>query len=117
MVYFDEEALKNHNRDRSLLKSMFNFYSINFAKITPTFLILKIHLNFENIYPVYLFFYLVHISSNVSRVKEKRISMNWHNFYRLCIIALSISSASRRRVSMITKLINSCRNQQENRAC
>jgi hypothetical protein len=51
MIYIDEEALKSNKRDRSLLKSMFNFYSINAVRITDAFLILKIQLNFNNTYP------------------------------------------------------------------
>lgn len=51
MIYFDEDALNSHHQDRSLLKSMFNFYSVNYVKITPAFLIIKIQLNFQNTYP------------------------------------------------------------------
>jgi hypothetical protein len=55
MIYIDEEALKSSQRDRSLLKSMFNYYSINSVSITDAFLILKIQLNFHNTYPAYAY--------------------------------------------------------------
>jgi hypothetical protein len=52
MIYIDEEALKSEEQDRSLLKSMFKFYSINSVKVTGDFLVLKIQKNYENTFPV-----------------------------------------------------------------
>lgn len=43
MITIDENALKNQVKDQSLIKALFNFYSLNEVQINPDYLLLKIH--------------------------------------------------------------------------
>lgn len=52
MMYIDEDALLNEAKDRSLLRSLFNFYSINYVRITSDYLLVKIQKNYENAFPM-----------------------------------------------------------------
>jgi hypothetical protein len=43
MITIDENALKSEAKDQSLIKALFNFYSLNEVQINPDYLLLKIH--------------------------------------------------------------------------
>jgi hypothetical protein len=45
MITIDENALRNQTKDQSLIKALFNFYSLNEVQINPDYLLLKIHKN------------------------------------------------------------------------
>lgn len=52
MMYIDEDALRSQAKDRSLLRSLFNFYSINYVRISSDYLLIKIQKNYENSLPM-----------------------------------------------------------------
>jgi len=55
MITIDENALRNETKDQSLIRSMFNFYSLTEIQLNPNYLRIKIYKNKENIFPMYLF--------------------------------------------------------------
>lgn len=58
MMFIDDEAICSQSQDHSILRSMFKFYSVHAVSITPQYLVLKLHPNHTNIYPLYPFEYL-----------------------------------------------------------
>lgn len=57
MMFIDDEAICSRTQDHSILRSMFKFYSVHEVSITPAYLVLKLHPNHNNIYPLYPFEY------------------------------------------------------------
>ena len=45
MIKIDENALRNETKDQSLIRSMFNFYSLTEIQLNPNYLQIKIYKN------------------------------------------------------------------------
>lgn len=75
MITIDENALKNEVKDQSLIKALFNFYSLSEVQINADYLLLKIHKSKENYFPMYKLKNAARISWKDSRAMEILSSM------------------------------------------
>lgn len=64
-------------KDQSLIKALFNFYSLNEVQINPDYLLLKIHKSKENYFPMYPLNNADRILCNASRATVILTSMRW----------------------------------------
>jgi hypothetical protein len=77
MITIDENALKNEVKDQSLIKALFNFYSLSEVQINSDYLLLKIHKSKENYFPMYTHKNAARILWKDSRAMEILSSMRW----------------------------------------
>lgn len=64
-------------KGQSLIKALFNFYSLNEVQVNPDYLLLKIHKSKENYFPMYPLNNADRILYNASRATGILTSMRW----------------------------------------